>query len=60
MRTIPQVDLADFTSGDAQRRANFVQKLGKAYEEVGFVTVSNHGLTEAEIADLYKQIEKLF
>ncbi|HMS52974.1 MAG TPA: 2-oxoglutarate and iron-dependent oxygenase domain-containing protein, partial [Chitinophagales bacterium] len=60
MRTIPQVDLADFTSGDAQRRANFVQKLGKAYEEVGFVTVSNHGLTEAEIADLYKQIENFF
>ena len=33
--SIPVVDLADFLSGDAQRKAAFVESLGKAYEEVG-------------------------
>ena len=31
---IPSVDLADFLSGDPQRKAAFVEKLGKAYEEL--------------------------
>ncbi len=36
---IPVVDLAEFLSGDPKRKAAFVQELGKAYEEVGFVAV---------------------
>jgi len=42
--SIPSVDLADFLSGDPVRKNDFVQKLGKAYEEVGFVAVKNHGV----------------
>ncbi len=36
---IPVVNLADFLSGDPQLKQKFVNDLGKAYEEVGFVAV---------------------
>ncbi|HWJ90192.1 MAG TPA: 2-oxoglutarate and iron-dependent oxygenase domain-containing protein [Flavisolibacter sp.] len=43
---IPVVDLADFLSGDKNKKQKFVQELGKAYEEVGFVAVKNHGIPD--------------
>lgn len=58
--TIPQVDLSDFISGNAQQKAAFVEKLGKAYEEVGFVSVINHGISDADIDNLYKQVQSFF
>ncbi len=57
---IPSVDLADFTSGDPQRKAQFVQQLGTAYETIGFVAVQNHGLTDALTQRLYAQTEAFF
>lgn len=57
---IPTVDLADFLSGDAQKKKNFVAALGKAYEEVGFVGVKNHGLTDDLIEDLYSYVQQFF
>ena len=57
---IPVVDLAEFTSGDAASKQNFVKQLGKAYEEVGFVAVKNHGIPDDLIADLYKYVQKFF
>ncbi|MBK8472865.1 MAG: isopenicillin N synthase family oxygenase [Sphingobacteriales bacterium] len=60
MRAIPQVDLAEFLSGDDARRRSFVQQLGKAYEEVGFVTVINHGITDEMINAMYTNVEAFF
>lgn len=60
VNSIPSVDLADFTSGDPARKAAFVEKLGKAYEEVGFVAVRNHGISDELIADLYKYVKAFF
>lgn len=57
---IPVVNLADFTSGDPQLKKAFVQQLGKAYEDVGFVAVKNHGISDALIADLYKYVQQFF
>jgi isopenicillin N synthase-like dioxygenase len=57
---IPSVDLADFLSGDPVRKNAFVQELGKAYEEVGFVAVKNHGVPDELIADLYKYVQQFF
>lgn len=57
---IPTVDLADFLSGDAARKADFVQKLGKAYEEVGFVAVKNHGIPDQLIGELYQYVQEFF
>jgi isopenicillin N synthase-like dioxygenase len=57
---IPSVDLAAFLSGDAAKKAAFVQELGKAYEEVGFVAVKNHGVPDELIADLYTYVQEFF
>ena len=57
---IPSVDLAEFLSGDPKRKENFVQQLGKAYEEVGFVAVKNHGIPDELISNLYKYVQQFF
>lgn len=58
--TIPVVDLAEFTSGDNSLKQKFVNQLGLAYEEVGFVAVKNHGVPADLIADLYKYVQQFF
>lgn len=58
--TIPVVDLADFTSSDPKRKKNFVEELGKAFEEVGFVALKNHGIPAGLIENLYKNVQKFF
>ena len=58
--TIPSVDLSKFTHGNAEDKAAFVQELGKAYEDVGFVAVKNHGVADELIADLYKYVQQFF
>ena len=60
MANIPVVDLSDFTKGNAQQKQDFVNKLGKAYEEVGFVAVKNHGIPDDLIAELYKDVQQFF
>lgn len=57
---IPVVNLADFLSGDPQLKQAFVNQLGKAYEEVGFVAVKNHGIPDDLIADLYKYVQQFY
>lgn len=57
---IPVVDLKDFTHGDESTKKNFVEKLGRAYEEVGFVAVTNHGIPEDLIKTLYEQVQTFF
>ena len=58
--SIPVVDLQEFRLSDSARKNQFVKDLGKAYEEVGFVAVSNHGIPAELIADLYKQVQTFF
>ncbi|MCU0442703.1 MAG: isopenicillin N synthase family oxygenase [Bacteroidia bacterium] len=57
---IPSVDLADFLSGDSIRKQQFVTQLGNAYEEVGFVAVKNHTLTDDLSTQLYEQVQAFF
>jgi isopenicillin N synthase-like dioxygenase len=57
---IPSVDLADFLSGDASRKAHFVEQLGKAYTGIGFVALKNHLLSEKLVEDLYKEVQSFF
>ena len=58
--TIPVVDLANFISGDKAEKENFIERLGKAYEDVGFVAVKNHGISSELISDLYKYVREFF
>lgn len=57
---IPVVDLAEFTNGTEAQKNTFVEKLGKAYEEVGFVAVKNHGIPDELIARLYDNVQQFF
>ena len=47
MNKIPSLNLKDFTQGGEQKRIQFVKDLGKAYEEIGFVAISGHFLSES-------------
>ena len=58
--TIPVVDLSDFTGTDSTKKEGFVQKLGKAFEDVGFVAVKNHGIPDELIAGLYNYVKQFF
>jgi len=58
--SIPIVDLNDFLNGDILKKNNFVQQLGNAYEDVGFVAVKNHGIPDELIAHLYDHVQQFF
>ena len=60
LNNIPSVDLADFLSSDSTKKQKFVQELGQAYEEIGFVALKNHFLSEQLVTDLYKEIKGFF
>ena len=60
MESIPVVDLADFLSDDLNKKSNFVNALGKAYETVGFVAVKNHTIPEELIKRLYQGVQRFF
>jgi isopenicillin N synthase-like dioxygenase len=57
---IPSVDLADFLSTDPARKLKFVHELGDAYENIGFVSVKNHFLSESLEENLYQQVKAFF
>jgi len=57
---IPSLDLADFYGGDAVLKKQFVAKLGEAYNNIGFVAVRNHFLTQAMQERLYPAIKEFF
>lgn len=58
--TIPAVDLSDFTGEDPKLKSSFVTHLGKAFEEVGFVAVKNHGISDELIDKLYTYVQEFF
>ncbi len=57
---VPAVDLKDFTADESVPRQNFVQTLGDAFKNIGFVAVKNHGLSDAMTQDLYRAVKEFF
>ena len=60
MTNIPSVDLSDFISGDPIRKQKFISEIGKAYEEIGFVSLSNHFLDTSLVERLYSDVKSFF
>ena len=60
MQNIPSVDLRDFLSGDAERKQKFVDEIGKAFEDIGFVALKGHYLNESLVTELYAEIRNFF
>jgi isopenicillin N synthase-like dioxygenase len=57
---IPLLDLNNYVNGDAAQRKQFSDEIGKAFNDTGFVTITNHGLSKELIDDLYTQVKALF
>ncbi len=57
---IPRVDLNTYINGSAEDKKSFSDEVGKAFNDTGFITVSNHGLSKELIAQLYEQVQQLF
>ena len=60
MRNIPSIDLNDFLSNDINKKNAFVNKLGKAYNEIGFVALKGHFLNNEDIKEVYRSIKEFF
>lgn len=60
MNNIPSVDLADFLSDDPKKKQKFVDEIGSAYEEIGFVSLKNHFLDDKLTEELYKEVKNFF
>ena len=60
MKQIPSVDLGDFLSVDTNKRNEFIQNIGKAYEDIGFVALKGHFLDQDLVDELYAQVREFF
>jgi len=57
---IPSVDLNDFISNDPARKQKFVNEIGKAYEDIGFVALKGHFLSDKLVDKLYTSVKDFF
>ncbi|MCP4976547.1 MAG: isopenicillin N synthase family oxygenase [Maribacter sp.] len=60
MSAIPSVDLQDFVSGEPLRKQKFITEIGNAFEQIGFVALSGHFLSDELVKDLYTEIKNFF
>ncbi|QEM06551.1 isopenicillin N synthase family oxygenase [Mucilaginibacter rubeus] len=57
---ILRLDLNTYINGSADERKQFSNDIGKAFNETGFVIITNHGLSKELIDRLYDQVKTLF
>lgn len=60
MNNIPSVDLTDFLSDDHSKKEKFILQIGKAYEEIGFVALKGHFLSDQLTDNLYREVKAFF
>ncbi|CAM4332693.1 isopenicillin N synthase family oxygenase [Zobellia roscoffensis] len=60
MSAIPSVDLQDFVSESNERKERFIKEIGSAFENIGFVALSGHFLSDDLVKNLYDEIKKFF
>jgi len=60
MSVIPSVNLEDFISGDKKKKEKFIKEIGSAFEDIGFVALGGHFLSEKLVSDLYAEIKAFF
>lgn len=59
-RGIPTVALSQYVEGAADEKKEFVRQLGRAFHNVGFVAVSNHGVPKSLIEGFYNAAKAFF
>ncbi len=60
MSKIPSVNLGEYISKDPNKKQNFINQIGKAYEEIGFVALSGHFLDDQLVKQLYAEVKHFF
>ena len=60
MSIIPSVNLDEFLSGNLKEKEKFVKEIGSAFENIGFVALSGHFLSDELVEKLYTQIKNFF
>ena len=60
MKKIPSVNLVDFLSSDKSKKQQFIDKIGYAYENIGFVALKGHFLDDKLVENLYTEIKNFF
>ncbi|GMN08929.1 2-oxoglutarate and iron-dependent oxygenase domain-containing protein [Croceitalea sp. MTPC9] len=60
MSAIPSVNLKDFLSEDPKQKEQFTKDIGSAFENIGFVALSGHFLSDELVENLYEEIKKFF
>jgi len=60
MKNIPSVDLSDFLSEDPVKKQKFIKEIGEAYEEIGFVALKGHFLSDELSDQLYEKVKQFF
>ena len=58
--SIPILDLREYAEGDAASREAFVQKMGEAFEDIGFFALTGHGIPLDDITRAYDVSETFF
>lgn len=59
-RSIPLVDLKQYREGQASDQQAFIQHLGDAFQEVGFVGVTNHEVPNDLVSEFYRESKSFF
>jgi isopenicillin N synthase-like dioxygenase len=57
---IPCLDLGSYINGTEEQRKTFSDELGRAFNDSGFVTITNHGVSQELIDQLYENIKAAF
>ncbi len=57
---IPCLDLGTYIHGNEEQRKKFSDELGRAFNDSGFVTITNHGVSQELIDKLYANIKGVF
>ena len=60
MNRIPSVDLRDFLSENPEKKQRFIDEIGIAYENIGFVALKGHFLNDNLVSELYEEVKNFF
>jgi isopenicillin N synthase-like dioxygenase len=59
-QSIPVVSLRDFSDGSPATRADFIQAVGDALQDIGFFALTDHGVDRGLIRAAYAEAERFF